>query len=195
MSRLHDSATPTVGGFRDVDVAQLAAGPAPGVRLVDVREPAEFDGILGHIEGAELVPLATVTEAAGAWPRDAHLLMVCRSGGRSGKAAAQLAGLGFTRVMNLRGGMLAWNAAGLPVVRPAKVPVPTRAQVRDHLLARLHALAAPGADDAQPSREALHALLHSLHAAPPPTVRDLAGLEALLREVMDLLAVARPDGK
>jgi rhodanese-related sulfurtransferase len=43
--------------------------------------------------------------------------MVCRSGARSGRAAAALLGMGFTDVTNLTGGMLAWNAAGLPVVQ------------------------------------------------------------------------------
>jgi rhodanese-related sulfurtransferase len=42
---------------------------------------------------------------------------VCRSGGRSGRVAAYLASEGFTRVMNMVGGMLSWNAARLPVER------------------------------------------------------------------------------
>lgn len=196
MTSLYDNATPTVGGFRDVDVSQLAASPTTNVRLVDVREPPEFNGLLGHIEGAELIPLATIEDAARDWPRDAHLLMVCRSGGRSGKAAAQLAGMGFTRVMNLRGGMLAWNAASLPVVRPQDVSVPTLAQVRDLLLARLHTLAAPDTPaTSTPSREALTAILQSLQAAPPSLLRDGSKLTPLLRELTDLLAVARPDGE
>lgn len=193
---LYDNATPTVGGFRDVDVSQLAAGPSTSVRLVDVREPHEFNGLLGHLEGAELIPLATVADAARDWPRDAYLLMVCRSGGRSGKAAAQLAGMGFTRVMNLRGGMLAWNAAGLSVVRPQEVSVPTLAEVRDLLLARLHPLAAPDTTaTSNPSREALTAILQSLQAAPPTLLRDGSKLTPLLSEMTDLLAVARPDGE
>jgi rhodanese-related sulfurtransferase len=87
------------------------------LRLVDVREPDEFVGELGHVDGAELVPLATVGAVAQGWPRDQTLVMICRSGGRSGRAARELVGLGFTTVMNLKGGMLAWNAASLPVVR------------------------------------------------------------------------------
>jgi rhodanese-related sulfurtransferase len=63
------------------------------------------------------VPLATVEAAAAAWPRADRLLMVCRSGARSGRAAAALLGMGFTDVTNLTGGMLAWDAAGLPVVQ------------------------------------------------------------------------------
>jgi rhodanese-related sulfurtransferase len=110
---LFDSASPHPEGFREIDVQTFAARRGQA-RVVDVREPAEFTGELGHIPGAELVPLATVEKAAAGWPRDQELALVCRSGGRSGKAAGLLTRLGFTRVVNLRGGMMAWQAAGLP---------------------------------------------------------------------------------
>jgi rhodanese-related sulfurtransferase len=84
-------------------------------RLVDVREPAEFVGDLRHVSGAELVPLATVLERAAAWPKDAPLVCICRSGNRSGRAAEALVAMGFVDVTNMAGGMLAWNEAGLPV--------------------------------------------------------------------------------
>jgi sulfur-carrier protein adenylyltransferase/sulfurtransferase len=112
MSTLYEKGIPHAQGYRDVEVAALATS-AERVRLVDVREPSEFEGELGHIASAELVPLATVLKAAEGWPRGEEVLVVCRSGGRSAKAAAMLAQQGFERVMNLRGGMLAWNAAGL----------------------------------------------------------------------------------
>lgn len=84
-------------------------------RIVDVREPYEFTGDLGHIPGSELVPLATIGAAASTWDRDKPLLLVCRSGARSGRAAQALARAGFRNLMNLAGGMLAYRAAGLPV--------------------------------------------------------------------------------
>jgi len=87
-------------------------------RLVDVREPHEYEGELGHVQGAELVPLETLEAASKSWDRDAPLVMICRSGGRSGRAAEHLAAQGFGAVMNMIGGMLAWNASGLPVVKP-----------------------------------------------------------------------------
>lgn len=87
----------------------------PRPRVIDVREPAEFTGELGHIPGAELVPLATVESAAKDWPRDAPLVVACRSGARSAKAAATLVGMGFTKVTNLEGGTQGYGAAGLPV--------------------------------------------------------------------------------
>lgn len=195
MSPLYDSALLDPTGYRDVDVGQLAALPSARVHLVDVREPSEFDGILGHLDGARLVPLATVKEAAAPWPRDSDLVLVCRSGARSARAATLLVGMGFTRVMNLRGGMLAWNAAGLPVVRPPLMALPTLARVGDELLAGLHRAVAPktAMPSQGPSREALSAVLDALQAAPPSAVQDPAAFERLLREYRDLLAVARPE--
>ena len=108
----------SAAGVPEVTPSWLSAHPA-AARLVDVREPDEFVGELGHVEGAELVPLAAVEGAAKTWPRDAPLVLVCRSGGRSGKAALALLREGFTRVASRRGGMRAWTAAALPSSRPA----------------------------------------------------------------------------
>ncbi|WP_163993782.1 rhodanese-like domain-containing protein [Pyxidicoccus caerfyrddinensis] len=200
MPTLFDNATPNPAGYRDVDVRQLAALPAAAhLRRVDVREPSEFDGLLGHLDGARLVPLATVRHAAADWRHDEDVLLVCRSGGRSAKAAALLVELGFTRVMNLRGGMLAWNTAELPVVRPTSGPPPALSRVLDELLVGLHRAVAPETPapiyGQGPSREALTAVLDTLQASPPRTVRDTEGFEQLLRECRDLLAVARPEGR
>ncbi|MEQ1570861.1 MAG: rhodanese-like domain-containing protein [Myxococcota bacterium] len=84
--------------------------------LVDVREPHEFTGELGHVAGARSVPLATVDPRTG-FDRDRPVLVICRSGGRSARAAAALVAAGFPRVYNLTGGMLAWNEARLPIAR------------------------------------------------------------------------------
>lgn len=97
---------------------ELGSLPA-SARRIDVREPAEFHGPLGHLPGAELVPLATLPAAARAWPRAEPLLFICRSGARSMKAACLLAELGFTSLYNLEGGMLAVNEAGLALEAPA----------------------------------------------------------------------------
>jgi len=107
---------PPPGSFRDVSPADVIAH-RDNVRLVDVREPDEFTGELGHIDGAELVPLATVVDAATGWDKDSEIVLVCRSGGRSGRAAGALAQTGFTRLSNLVGGMLRWNEEQHPVVR------------------------------------------------------------------------------
>jgi rhodanese-related sulfurtransferase len=108
--------TPNPLGYRDLPLA--AAHPHLGaVRLIDVREVDEWNGPLGHIAGAELVPLATVPAVAADWDRSAVYVVVCRSGARSGRAAAALAQAGFRNVYNLTGGMMGWSDAGLPVAR------------------------------------------------------------------------------
>ena len=94
------------GFYHDVGISQLGELP-DSVRFIDVRETHEFDGELGHLERAELVPLGTLEQAVKDWPRDAPFLMICRSGNRSGQAANRLTQLGFSNVANLVGGMLA----------------------------------------------------------------------------------------
>ena len=95
--------------------ARLAGGARP--RVVDVRETDELTGELGHIAGVEHVPLATLPGACARWRPDEEVIVVCRSGGRSRKAATLLVERGFRDVHDLSGGMLAWNAARLPVTR------------------------------------------------------------------------------
>jgi len=110
---LHDQAgRPHPGGFKDVSPTEVTL-PPQGYLLIDVREPHEYSGELGHIPGAQLVPMGTLLAAAQGWKKDAELLLVCKSGGRSAASAQALATAGFTRVMNLQGGMLGWNAQGL----------------------------------------------------------------------------------
>jgi rhodanese-related sulfurtransferase len=91
------------------------------VRLVDVRTPAEFGEI--HIAGAELMPMdrmdATKIQSAGA-NADACVL-ICRSGKRAALARQNLQAAGCTDLEVLEGGVDAWAAIGLPVVRGAEV--------------------------------------------------------------------------
>ncbi|WP_426756266.1 rhodanese-like domain-containing protein [Myxococcus sp. Y35] len=149
MPPLFDDDTPHPAGYRDVDVRQLAAASRDSLTVLDVREPAELDGILGRIADVRLAPLATVQDVVSTWPRQTQVVLVCRSGARSARAAVQLVALGFSRVMNLRGGMLAWNTEQLPVVRTHPAPLPTLAAVRDRLFQGLHLLLSsepPGRD-------------------------------------------------
>ncbi|NNC21854.1 rhodanese-like domain-containing protein [Corallococcus exiguus] len=92
--------------YQDLTPSQLDT-LGPEVRRIDVREPDEFTGPLSHLPGAELVPLGTLEAAAASWPREQPLLLICRSGGRSAKAAQALAQRGFKHLYNLAGGMLA----------------------------------------------------------------------------------------
>ncbi|ADO75257.1 rhodanese-like domain-containing protein [Stigmatella aurantiaca] len=88
-----------------------AIPPVTSIRRIDVREPAEFDGPLGHLPGAELVPLGSLPAAAASWSPHEPLLLICRSGARSMKAARWLAEQGFLQLYNLEGGMVAVREA------------------------------------------------------------------------------------
>ncbi len=83
---------------------------AGGVQIVDVREPEEFDGALGHLPRARLIPLADLPQRLDELRRDQPVVTVCRAGGRSAQAAIKLQQAGFTQVANLAGGMLRWLA-------------------------------------------------------------------------------------
>jgi sulfur dioxygenase len=89
------------------------------VQVVDVREPAEFDGPLGHIEGALLVPLGSLEARADELAKERPVVTVCRSGARSAQATVLLRRAGFSKVANLAGGMLRWRAQGQPVAKGA----------------------------------------------------------------------------
>lgn len=84
------------------------------IRLVDVRTPHELKGELGRIPDVENVPLDTLTTDAAAWEPTDKLVLLCRSGGRSGRAANILREAGFIRVASMAGGMIRWNDEGRP---------------------------------------------------------------------------------
>src|SRR5262249_40987103 len=86
-----------------------------GVQILDVPEPPEFTGPLGHIEGALLIPLGELAERAGELQRDRPIVAVCRAGSRSAQATVILQQAGFTDIANLNGGMLRWRAEGYAV--------------------------------------------------------------------------------
>jgi sulfur dioxygenase len=94
---------------------QVCEEVAAKVQLVDVREPDEFSGPLGHIKGARLIPLAQLKKQSAQLDREQPIITVCRSGARSAQAAVLLQKAGFRAVANLAGGMLRWRAAGYPV--------------------------------------------------------------------------------
>lgn len=106
----------TYAGFDEID-PDWVAEHLGALQVVDVREPDEYAGDLGHIPGARLIPLGRLAGSVGALDRNRPTVAVCRSGGRSAQAVAILGKAGFPRVANLAGGMMSWNAQGLPVSR------------------------------------------------------------------------------
>jgi rhodanese-related sulfurtransferase len=96
--------------------------------VVDVREPDEY--IREHIAGAMLVPLSRF-DASQVPPDNARTVVLhCKAGGRSAEAGARLLAAGRPGATHLRGGFDAWKAAGMPVERTAKAPIPIMRQVQ-----------------------------------------------------------------
>jgi molybdopterin/thiamine biosynthesis adenylyltransferase/rhodanese-related sulfurtransferase len=118
-------------GAKDVATRR---GRDAALRIVDVREQHEWDA--GHIGGAEHVPLATVErEIPQRFPdRSTPLVMHCRSGVRSAKAAFALKQLGYTNVSSMAGGILAWEEAGLPIEVPSRLSSEQIERYSRHLL-------------------------------------------------------------
>ncbi len=97
---------------RALDELRATGTAAASVQVLDVREPDEFNGALGHIPGAQLLPLAEVAARCDELDRSRPVVVVCRSGARSARAVAILTKAGFSDVANLAGGMLRWRVEG-----------------------------------------------------------------------------------
>lgn len=86
------------------------------VLLVDIRTPAEI--AQGMIPDALLLPMHLIPIRMNEIPKDRDVVIYCRSGARSYQACAYLMQQGYNRVLNLRGGIIAWARHGLPIVAP-----------------------------------------------------------------------------
>jgi rhodanese-related sulfurtransferase len=109
-----NSGSPVV---EDVSREELKQGLADGsILLVDVREPNEWDA--GHIAGARLHPMSSFDPSELPQEQGKRVVLLCRSGNRSGKAlvVAQANGRDDVRA-HFGGGMLEWAAAGEPIER------------------------------------------------------------------------------
>jgi len=104
---------------RWIEVGELAPrleGAKP-IAVIDVRDPDEFAGPLGHIPNARNLPLAALRrhlDEIGSLI-ETPIVLVCKTDKRSASAAALLGSVGFRQVVVLRGGMVRWNEARLPV--------------------------------------------------------------------------------
>ena len=114
LSRLF-SAPESTSAPRVVDVHEASRRQAAGALLIDVRQPEEWKA--GHAPNARLIPLGSLATRLAEIPRDREVLLICRSGNRSGSAQRQLLQLGYQQIFNVSGGMNAWAGAGLPVQR------------------------------------------------------------------------------
>jgi rhodanese-related sulfurtransferase len=92
------------------EVAELLARGQ--VELIDVREPDEYEA--GRIAGARLIPLAQLPAAAAELERERPIVFYCRSGSRAAMATDAFRDAGF-EAHNMAGGLLDWEAAGLPL--------------------------------------------------------------------------------
>ena len=81
--------------------------------MVDVRDPGEYGA--GHILGAKNVPLSRLDDGELSKRKERPVIVYCDGGERAGKAISALKKQGFARVVNLSGGLKAWQQAGLPV--------------------------------------------------------------------------------
>ncbi len=106
--------TYTFGGIWEVPPQWLEEHPS-AAQIVDVREQDEFDGPLGRIPGARLMPLGDLARRADELDRQRPVVTVCRAGGRSAQATVILRRAGFSQVANLAGGMLRWRAQYYPL--------------------------------------------------------------------------------
>ena len=90
--------------------AQLRNG-GPPLQIVDVREPREFEQ--GHVPESKLISLSQLISDNWELPDNSEIVLVCRSGRRSVRAAYVLKQKGYQNIRILQGGILAWEAAGL----------------------------------------------------------------------------------
>lgn len=111
-------------------LSQLQADKS--VEIIDVRTPMEFAEV--HAAGARNVPLDQLDPAAIMAARNGSanepLYVICRSGSRGSKACTAFEQAGFTNVINIEGGTLAWEQMGLPVVRGKRKVISLERQVR-----------------------------------------------------------------
>jgi hydroxyacylglutathione hydrolase len=103
---------PNFEGVYDIlpqELNEILKNKSNDVKLIDVRQPDEYVGELGHVPGAELMVLDTLPEKLGSLSKNKTLIFICRSGNRSARATAFALANGFHSVFNLQGGMLLWN--------------------------------------------------------------------------------------
>jgi molybdopterin/thiamine biosynthesis adenylyltransferase/rhodanese-related sulfurtransferase len=120
--------------IREISPPEAQRRHQAGATLIDVREQVEWDA--GHIPGAEFIPMGTLLDRIeGVVPgKDSEIILQCRSGARSGRMTAALQEAGYTNVVNMAGGILQWEADGLPVEAPSSLTPAQQSRYSRHLL-------------------------------------------------------------
>jgi glyoxylase-like metal-dependent hydrolase (beta-lactamase superfamily II)/rhodanese-related sulfurtransferase len=103
----------TYAGVPEIEPEWLARNLGE-VEVVDVRSRSEFDGELGHLPGAKLVPLDELRTRMDEISSCRPVVLICQTGKRSAMAATILRKAGLPRVANLAGGMVRWRELGFP---------------------------------------------------------------------------------
>jgi adenylyltransferase/sulfurtransferase len=98
----------TVNNATEISAVELKQRLDRGdaLKIVDVREPNEYQ--INRIEGSQLIPLGDIPQRYQELNKNDEIVVQCKMGGRSAKAADFLRSVGFTRVLNLKGGILDW---------------------------------------------------------------------------------------
>ena len=105
-----------IRGIKEADcIAALQLINHKDALVLDVREESEYQ--MGHILNSKLIPVGKLSERIGELEkyREQPIVVVCRTGNRSGMACANLGKRGFTQAYNLVGGVTAWQKANLPL--------------------------------------------------------------------------------
>ncbi len=107
----------TIKEINASELAQWVSDASHDLRVIDVREMREI--AMGTVPKAEAFPLHTLPAKVQDLSKEQKLVMVCRSGARSGQACVFLQQQGFSNVYNLRGGMMGWMQSGFPAYQLA----------------------------------------------------------------------------
>lgn len=109
------TATQAIELVTPVAAVEVIEERSPDVVILDVRTPEEYAA--GHVAGSVNIDFyaADFAQQLDLLPKDAPYVVYCRSGNRSGSTMPIMEELGFTEVWDVDGGIVAWNAAGLPI--------------------------------------------------------------------------------
>jgi adenylyltransferase/sulfurtransferase len=104
----HDRGQDELAQEWEIEPAELARRLQAGqrIRLIDVREPHELE--ISRLQGAELIPLGSLAARMNELDSAVETVFFCKSGSRSARAVELMAGAGFRKIKNLRGGINAW---------------------------------------------------------------------------------------